>query len=63
MTMDPFRERALDLLIDKQAILLIRGVQRNPSKRSHPQNNARSFANAAGLADDAHWRECGREQR
>ena len=64
MTMDPLCERALDLFVHKQSILLVLGMQRDPAHQpGNPKLYARSDPNSLRAPHDPYRREGRGQQR
>lgn len=63
MAVNPPGERSLELLVFKQSVLLISGMQRNPAEDPyHAQFHARADRDPTRSADDANRGKCRRQQ-
>jgi hypothetical protein len=63
MAMDPLRHWTFDLLVYKEAVLLVVGVEGEPSKRADPQLDATARLDPAGFPNNANRRKCRSQQR
>ena len=57
MSVDPIRERTVDLFVHKQPVPLVGRVERDPLEDSNAEFHAGAFLDAARPADQAHRRK------